>query len=491
MNRDFDRKIDADTIVAVATPWGEGAIGVVRLSGPDSLSIGKKLFRFIQKPQKIETHRMYLGDVLDSNGKAIDRALFVFMESPSSYTGEDVVELQCHGGPLLLESVVLGAVSAGARPAENGEFTRRAFMNGKLDLAQAEAVLDIITSVTERGLLVSAGQLFGGLSGEIEDMKEALVLLLADVEASIDFPDEETEIISREVVIKESERILKRIEELLSTYRRGRMLKEGASVVILGCPNVGKSSLMNRLLGADRAIVTAEPGTTRDTVWDFTRINGIPLKIVDTCGIREVLGEAEREGVRRAWEAVSGADIILLVIDVTSEIGNEEERMIYLIEGGGAVKEGVATLVVLNKVDLLDVNEPEGKEDMRINEMEDLPFPYLFTSALTGRGIDDLRSEIRRLLLDEAGGGGAASDRIIINNARHLEALLGARRSLTEILNGENIYGPGEGRIKRRFEPELLAVDIRGALTSLKEITGEVGAEDVLDAIFSRFCVGK
>ncbi len=491
MKIDFDRKIDADTIVAVATPRGEGGIGVVRLSGSDSLSIGKKLFRFLQKPQKIETHKMYLGDVLDSDGEAIDRSLFVFMESPRSYTGEDVVELQCHGGPLLLESVLMRGVSLGARPAENGEFTRRAFMNGKLDLAQAEAVLDIITSVTEGGLLVSANQLFGGLSGEIEEMKEALLSLLADVEASIDFPDEETEIISREAALEESGRILKKIEGLLSTYRRGRMLKEGASVVILGRPNVGKSSIMNRLLGADRAIVTAEPGTTRDIVWDFTTINGIPLKIVDTCGIREVLGEAEREGVRRAWEAVSGADIILLVIDVTSQIGGEERRMINFIRDGGSVRERVSTLVVLNKVDLLDVNETEGNKDLRINGVDDLPFPYLFTSALTGRGIDDLISEIGRLLLDEAGAGGPASDRIIINNARHLEALLGARRSLTEILDGENIGVSGEGGVERRLEPELLAVDLRGALMSLKEITGEVGAEDILDTIFSRFCIGK
>lgn len=481
MKRDIYQSDGAATIAAVATPRGEGGIGIIRLSGPNSLPIGKKLFRFHQDPQKIEPYKIYIGDVLNPEGDPIDRGLFVFMRSPNSYTGEDVVELQCHGGPLLLELVVLGAISSGAQPAQNGEFTRRAFMNGKLDLAQAEAVLDLISSITERGLIVSAGQLFGGLSVEIDKMAETLTSLLADVEASIDFPDDETEIISRQAVLEESRRIFKKADELLSTYRQGRILKDGANVVILGRPNVGKSSIMNRLLGKERAIVTAEPGTTRDTVWDYTSIDSVPVRLIDTCGIREVLGEAEREGVKRAWEAVSSADIILLVIDVTLGIGEEEKKIVDLIRGGEAVKGGAGVIIVFNKIDLLDKHHLENGE--RLSIKEDIPFSSLFTSALTGRGIDELKEEIGVLLLSEAGTIAGNFDKIIINNARHFEALLGVKRSMAEILREENP--------ENRFEPELLAVDIRGALTSLREITGEVGTDDILDDIFSRFCIGK
>ncbi len=484
MKRDLDQKSDIDTIVAVATPRGEGGIGIIRLSGPNSLFIGKKLFRFHHEPKKIVTHKMYLGDVINLEKNPVDRGLFLFMESPRSYTGEDVVELHCHGGPLLLESIILEAVSLGARPAENGQFTRRAFMNGKLDLAQAEAVLDVISSITEAGLQVSLGQLFGKLSGKIEAMKATLTSLLTDVEASIDFSDDDTERVSHDFVLTESRRILEKVDELLSTYRHGRILKEGANVVILGCPNVGKSSLMNRLLGSDRAIVTAEPGTTRDTVWDFTNIDGVAVKLVDTCGIREVLGEAEREGVRRAWEAVSTADIILLVIDVTTDNVDEERRLIDLLKKDTLAKSGVKTLLVLNKVDLVG----EARDSFHKG---DIPFLSIFTSALTGEGIDDLKREIGGLLLDNNGADGRTSEKVTINNARHFEALLGVKKSLTEILKSDNQTVLSGGNPENHFEPELLAVDIRGALTALKEITGEVGTDDILDAIFSRFCVGK
>ena len=485
MEKTLTHKSDIDTIVAVATPRGEGGIGIIRLSGPDSLTIGKRLFKFHQEPRKIETHKMYLGDVLNLEKDPIDRGLFLFMKSPRSYTGEDVVELHCHGGPLLLESIVLEAVSLGAKPAENGQFTRRAFMNGKLDLAQAEAVLDVISSITERGLQVSVGQLFGKLSGEIEAMKTTLTSLLTDVEASIDFPDDEMEIISHHAVLTESRRILEKVEELLSTYRQGRILREGANVVILGCPNVGKSSLINKLLGSDRAIVTAQPGTTRDTIWDFTNIDGVAVKLVDTCGIREVLEEAEQEGVRRAWEAVSTADIILLVIDVTSDNEDEERRLIDLLKKNELAKKGVETLVVFNKVDLI------GKKRDSFHKGDIPTYPSIFTSALTGEGIDDLKREIGSLLLDDSGADGKTSDRVTINNARHFEALLGVKKSLVEILKSDNQNVAMGENPKNHFEPELLAVDIRGALTALKEITGEVGTDDILDAIFSRFCVGK
>lgn len=337
-------------------------------------------------------------------------------------------------------------------------------MNGKLDLAQAEAVVDLISSMSRDGLMISAQQLQGRLSREIFEMRKSLVDLLAEVETSIDFPEEDLDTISNDEVVREVELIRNRITMLLSTYREGRIYREGANVVIIGRPNVGKSSLMNLLLEFERAIVTPEPGTTRDTVTDFTNIGGIPIKLVDTCGLAETSSSAEREGVKRALEAAGRADLIIMVVDVASGIEDEEMRIINEMGDVGMV-------VVFNKIDLL-------KEEADLFKPPKIDCPTAMTSALLNIGIDGLKEQIKEAVKY---GGVSVADEVIINNLRHYEAMKLASNYLDEVIKGG----------QKGVPPELIAVDIRGALSCLGEVTGEVTADDVLDVIFSRFCIGK
>lgn len=437
---------------------------MVRISGPDALTIGDGLFSFSNTPGEIDSHRMYYGRILDSSGDVIDRGLFVFMKGPGSFTGEDIVELHCHGGPLLMETILISAIALGAKTAGRGEFTRRAFMNGKIDLTRAEAVVDLISSVTRKGLSISAGHLEGRLHREIEEMKGSLVSLLAEVETSIDFSEEDLDLVSLDDLNSKLRHILSRTKALMDTYREGRIYREGASVVICGRPNVGKSSLLNLLLERDRAIVTPEPGTTRDIIWDFMNIDGVPIRLIDTCGIRDSDSPAEREGVIRARDAISNADLILLVVDLTLGMESEEYEVIEAPDDGTIV-------VVFNKVDLL----PYGEDSF---SPPPLSHDFVITSALTGSGIVGLKKKIRELTLKEAC---LFTDETIINNARHYEALGRAGKYLEEVMSG----------VKDSLSPELLAIDLRGAIGSLGEISGEVCPEDVLDVIFSRFCIGK
>ncbi|MBN2223229.1 MAG: tRNA uridine-5-carboxymethylaminomethyl(34) synthesis GTPase MnmE [Deltaproteobacteria bacterium] len=478
-----------ETIVAVATPPGEGGIGIVRLSGPRAVAIGKRIFAFTEEPKRIEPYRLYTGVVTvsddlpeggqDPRKKAdvpgavkterndptiTDRALFVLMRAPRSYTGQDVVELHCHGSPLLLASVVTAAVSMGARPAKRGEFTQRAFMNGKIDLVQAEAVADLIAAKTTDGLSVFSCHLMGGLSERLSDLRERLVSLLADVEASVDFSDQDIDPQPVESIVGDIEASFAFVKELLGSYRVGRVYREGARLVIAGRPNVGKSSLMNRLLGRPRAIVAPEPGTTTDTIEDVMDIGGIPVRIVDTCGLREAVGAVEREGVQRTRQALDTADATLLVAEATIGLDHQERAV---IEAAAAADRRV--VLVINKVDLV-ASETSAPPDLAV--------PTVFTSALVGTGIDTLKDVIGSLIV---GGASSGSGQDLITNARHYAALL----SVSQFLEQAH-----EGAIKH-VSPEFIALDIREALASLGEITGDVTTDEILEAIFSRFCVGK
>jgi tRNA modification GTPase len=478
-----------ETIVAVATPPGEGGIGIVRLSGPEALIYGRKLFSFVKEPARIESHRLYVGVVtLPDDGGGIgapprdkagsdrpagageedrvkaDRALFVLMRAPHSYTGEDVVELHCHGSPLLLDSIVTAALSLGARPADRGEFTRRAFMNGKIDLVQAESVADLISAKTTDGLSIFSRQLMGELSVRLSGLREALVCLLAEIEAAVDFSDQDIDPLDMGAVARELTASLASTERLIGSYRVGRTYREGARLVIAGRPNVGKSSLLNRLLGRPRAIVASEPGTTTDTIEDIMDLGGIPARIVDTCGLRETVGAVEREGVQRTRDALGTADVTLLVAEATVGIGKEERDVI-----NAAATAGRALLVVMNKVDLV-IGRPLRPADLSV--------PIVFTSALAGTGIDELKDVARSLI---AGGASRGREEGLITNARHHAALLSVSRSLVEASAGATNSLP----------PEFIALDIRRALSALGEITGEVTTDEVLDRVFSRFCIGK
>ena len=454
-----------DTIAAIATPPGEGSIGVVRLSGPYALEVASRVFvsSFGRDPRRFASHTIHHGHVVDpSTGAVIDEVVLVFMKGPRSYTGEDVVELQGHGGRVSLEAILNLTLRHGARPALAGEFTRRAFLNGRLDLAQAEAVLEVVRARTEAGLAAAVRQLRGGLSERVEGLRAELLSVVASLEASVDFPEEGFDF----PAVGELEKRIYRIEEgvgvLIQQAKDGRLLREGATVVIAGRPNVGKSSLLNALLGRERAIVSVVPGTTRDTVEEELEIRGFPIRLIDTAGLREEPQDPiEMEGLHRTREAVGRADLTIVVVD-----GSEPIAPLDLKAWSESPQ---PRIIVVNKSDL----EPAAPSTAYRDRFGVEP---LSTSALTRQGVEGLRSEIGRLL-----GGDAAGEAIMMVGPRHREALERAERQLERARRGL-----GEG-----ISVELAALDVRGALHALGEIVGETVTEEILDQIFRDFCIGK
>jgi tRNA modification GTPase len=468
-----------DTIAAIATPPGEGGIGIVRISGPDALPILERVFiparRGAWRP-----FRMRFGRLTDNNGATVDEALAVYMRAPHSFTAEDVAEISCHGGPLVLSRVLATALACGARQAEPGEFTMRAFLNGRLDLTQAEATLDVIKAKTGAALALAQAQLAGWLAGELRRVRELLLRPLAYVTALIDFPEDEVE---AQDIAAPLDAGLRALEQLLATADQGLVYRQGARVALVGRPNTGKSSLLNALLRADRAIVTPIPGTTRDTLEELANLCGIPVVLVDTAGIAETADPVERLGVARSRAALAAADVAVLVLDTSAPPTDEDAAIV-------ALSEGKPTVLVLNKIDLLAEDKQarrqadKERESVFLASMSSclLVSPSQFvavvmTSALTGAGIDDLANAIATLLL----GGAALGGERMITNPRHRDALRRAIASLRDAIAGHARGAP----------PDLLAVDLTVALTAIGEITGETVGEDLLAAIFSQFCIGK
>lgn len=456
-----------DTICAISTPIGEGGIGIVRISGKDAILIADKIFfpKINKKLSALPSHTIHYGEIMDDSKEKIDEALVSIMKAPNTYTKEDVVEINCHGGALPLKKVMELVVKNGARIAEPGEFTKRAFLNGRIDLSQAEAVIDIINSKTDDSLRLAVNQLSGILSKKVNAIREELISIIASVEASIDFVDEDIEFISRHEMGKRIKKAVDEIEALITTADEGRIYKEGIATAIIGRPNVGKSSLLNALLKEERAIVTPVPGTTRDVIEEWVNIKGMPLRILDTAGIRHTEDIVEIEGVKRSRAAIKSADLILLLIDGSVKL-NEEDKS--LIEEVGNKR----LIVLLNKSDLPPL--------VKKNDIEKaLPEKEIVSiSALTGEGIDRLRSVIHGLLFK---GRITAGERPIITNLRHKTALEKTKKALETL----------EGSLKNEMSEEFLAVDLRGALNALGEITGETATEDILNRIFEEFCVGK
>ena len=453
-----------DTIAAIATPYGESAIGIVRLSGPQTLEILKKVFK--TPLGKIKPRYAHYGWVLNNNGEPIDEAVAIYYKAPHSYTGEDMAELNLHGNPLILKEVLRRLLEEGARLAEPGEFTKRAFLNGKLDLTQAEAVAELISAKTDLARKLALNQLQGALSKEIKPLREELLLLLALVESSIEFEEEDIPTIEREELIGRLKRVLERIEKLLRTAKTGKAIRGGLKLAIVGKPNVGKSSLFNRLLGEDRAIVTDIAGTTRDYLEETVNIKGIPIRLIDTAGIREAADKVEKIGVERSLQKLKEADLILFVLDASAKEPKEEE-----IKLAQLVKEShKPLLVVLNKTD-------KG-ENFPVEKLNLKGFPLLKVSAKTGEGIKELKEKI----LETAGVQAAEGGNIYIS-LRHEELLKRAKGALE---NGLNYLQEGEF-----YSPEILMLDLREAADALGEIIGEVTTEDLLGKIFSTFCIGK
>ncbi len=451
-----------DTITAIATPLGEGGVGIVKISGPEAASILRRLFvPTVRAADGLEPRRLTFGHIRDpETGDVVDEVLAVTMPGPHSYTRQDVVEIQAHGGIVPLRRILGLTLAAGARLAEPGEMTLRAFINGRLDLAQAEAVLDVVQARTEAALRVATEQLGGKLSARVREVRAELVNVLAYLEASIDFVEDE---IPPQDVVTPLREIGAALEEILASADRGLIYRQGIRAAIVGRPNVGKSSLLNALLRGERAIVTPIPGTTRDTLEETVNVGGVPLVLVDTAGIRAETGdEVERIGVERSRAALERADLALLVVDGSQPLTDADWDIAALIGGKPA-------LVVANKCDLPQL---EVKADL-------LPsVPRLRVSALTNEGVEGLEEAIVELVF---GGAVTTADTPLVSNPRHQASL---KRALDHV-------GAAEGGHLGGLSPDLVAIDVREAVDALGEITGETVSEDLLEAIFSNFCIGK
>ncbi|GAA3751948.1 tRNA uridine-5-carboxymethylaminomethyl(34) synthesis GTPase MnmE [Terriglobus aquaticus] len=449
-----------ETIVAIATPAGRGGIAVVRLSGPEALPIALRLVRL---QRDAESHRVRFGHVLDADGQVLDDALLTYFAGPHSYTGEDVVEISTHGAPVVVQTVVQLSLRAGAQLAHAGEFTERAFLNGRLDLTQAEAVRDLIDSSTVAQARLAAEQLGGSLQREVRPVKDALVMLVAVMEAGIDFAEDDLETMPSAEVETRIAALLPPLESLLRSFAHGRLLREGLRLAIVGRPNAGKSSLFNRLLERDRAIVTPIAGTTRDVISDRGAIGGLPVELLDTAGLRETDDVIERIGVERSHEAMADADLLLHVMDA-SAVGSGEAA-----ELPGAVGEGAAVIRVWNKADLVAREERTAQAGA------------VWTSAVTGEGMEALRDEIlRRAGLRGTGEGGAASH-ATLTNTRQRDSIARSIEALQRAVDAARMQTPHE----------MVLLDLYEALGALDALTGQTTADDVLNQIFSTFCIGK
>ncbi len=457
-----------DTIAAISTPRGIGAIAVVRMSGNKAIDIAEKIFVPAKKEKRIQPGFAHFGNIVDpffnNSVKKIDQVVLTFFKTPHSYTGEDVIELSCHGGLFVVQEILDLLLRSGARLAEPGEFTLRAFLNGKLDLVQAESIIDLIYAQTQKSLQLSFSQLSGVLSERFHHLKNSLKEKLSLLEIELDFSEEDIEFAGRDDIVKEIEKILQETESLIESFKFGKILREGAHIVITGKPNVGKSSILNRLLQEDRAIVSDIPGTTRDTLEESLNIEGILFKISDTAGLREAQDFIEKEGVKRTERLIRQADIILHVLDVGDNSSNNDFQDL-------SIRDRQKEMLIFNKIDI--------KNDQVVNTLENkyTGRDILKISAKTGEGFDILKNElIARVLNDKE----LPLD-CLVSRVRHRDALIKIKEFL---INAKD-------SLHNQLSPEFIALDLRGALNAIGEITGEVTTDDILNDIFSKFCIGK
>lgn len=446
-----------DTIAAIATPTGLGALAIIRISGNKAISVTDAIFKGKKRIAETNSHTVHYGKILDNQNELIDDVLLSVFKAPNSYTGEDLIEISCHGNPLIAEKIIGQILKHDARIAEPGEFTKRAFLNNKIDLAQAEAVVDVICSRTDASLRGARNQLDGLLSKNVVVLRQSLLDTLSFLELELDFAEEEVEFVARGELTQKIISIIENIDNLLKTYSFGKVIRDGVNVAIVGKPNVGKSSLLNYLLKESRAIVSHIPGTTRDIIREEISIDGILFKLYDTAGIRFSEDIIEIEGVRRSNEAIVNSDIVLFVNDV--EQGISEDLYKELI----ALKTKDRIIKVVNKIDL-------GRGDNVVDAVE--------ISALTGQGIDNLIATMREIALIH---NNYSEKSVMVSNIRHYQCLKTAKNSLENSLSS----------IDQMLSGEFITVDLRIAADSLGEIIGEVTSEDVLNNIFSKFCIGK
>lgn len=455
-----------DTIAAISTPIGQGGIGIVRLSGIGAIETADRIFRSRTKLCKKESHTISYGVLINpETGEKIDEVLVSLMRAPKSYTKEDVVEINCHGGLVVTQKTLELCLQYGARLAEAGEFTKRAFLNGRIDLSQAEAVIDLIQAKTDLSCQAAANQLGGNLKQKVADLRQEILDMVASIEAAIDYPEHDIEEETYSSIFIGCKKVLDEIKTLLSSAQKGKILREGIEVVILGRPNVGKSSLLNKLLDEERAIVTSVAGTTRDTVEEYINIGGVPVKIVDTAGIRDTEDMVERIGVEKSKKYALEADLILLMLDASQPLEAEDKEILEFIQKKKA-------LILLNKTDL--------KQKITEKELE----PYLNKemilplSVLENRGLQALTEKLKELFFE---GELEISDQILIGNVRHKNALLNAENSLKQALT----------TIETRMPEDFISMDLQETMRFLGEISGDTVDEEIIDRIFTKFCLGK
>ncbi len=460
-----------DTIAALATPIGHGGVAIIRVSGPQAEAIVRQVFILSRPRETFVSHRFYLGQIIDPlTTIPLDQGLLVLMPAPRSYTGEHVAEIHCHGGVLLSRRILEAVLSQGARLALPGEFTQRAFLNNRLDLSQAEAVLDLIQAKSDRGLQIAWQQLSGRLSEACASFRERLISITAYIEAFLDFPEDDIPEKAQTELLEEMQKFADDIASLSATFRQGKVFREGIRTAIIGKPNVGKSSLLNLLSGTERAIVTPVPGTTRDVLEETVTINGIPLLVWDTAGIRHTVDEVERIGVERALEGLQTAEIVISMFDASQPLDEEDELIFSLIKKKD-------TIPILNKVDLPVIVQPQ---EIALHLNGNLPVVF---STKIATGMSELGERIEKLAFGNDSQQDSASpfSGAIVTQVRHRDALLKAEQGLRQ----------AHVSLQNGVPLDLVAVDLHVALDHIGEITGHVSSEDILDRIFRDFCIGK
>ncbi|RBP36689.1 tRNA uridine-5-carboxymethylaminomethyl(34) synthesis GTPase MnmE [Garciella nitratireducens] len=459
---------EGDTIAAISTAPGEAGIGIVRMSGSEAFEITQKIFQSSSGKSfsELRNRGIHHGFIIDpKTHEKMDEVLVSKMKAPHTYTTEDVVEVNCHGGMIAVRRILELLLRNGARLAEPGEFTKRAFLNGRMDLSQAEAVIDLIRAKTDKGMDIALEQLEGSLSHKVQEMRESIIHMLAHIEASIDYPEYDIEEVTYDTLLKDAKQIKEKIEKLLETSDTGKILREGLNTVIIGKPNVGKSSLLNALVKEGRAIVTDVPGTTRDIIEEYINIRGVPLKIIDTAGIRETEDVVEKIGVDKSRELIEKSDLILFLLDVSKELSKEDELLIDLVQNKKAI-------ILFNKIDL----DPK----VSIEKLKD-KFPkksIIEISALKGEGVERLQNEIVQMVY---GGRVSIEKDGLVSNVRHKNLLEKALNSITITID----------TIQQGLPLELISVDLKDCWDYLGQVTGDTVSEDIIDQIFSNFCIGK
>ncbi len=457
--------MEFDTIAAIATPLGEGGIAIIRVSGTDAIQAVDKVFKGRKRLSTVDSHTIHYGHLVDEKGDVLEEVMVSVMRAPRTFTREDVAEINCHGGIVSVNRVLDLILAQGVRLAEPGEFTKRAFLNGRIDLSQAEAVIDLIRAKTDRAMKVAVSQVQGKLSRLIEQLRHQLIQLMAHIEVTIDYPEHDVDEVTRTLLADKSRWVREEIEKLLRTAKQGKIIREGLATVIVGRPNVGKSSLLNSFLQEVKAIVTDIPGTTRDIIEEYVNVRGIPLRLVDTAGIRETEDVVERIGVEKSREMLAKADLTLLLLNYGEELTVEDRNLLQVVQNMNAI-------VIMNKTDL-----PQKIDVDAVREL--VPgLPLIMMSVKEEEGVERLEEAIARLFF---AGSIQSDDLTYVSNARHIQLLNEASRTIGEAIDA----------VEAGMPVDMVAFDIRRTWELLGEVVGDTVSEDLLDQIFSQFCLGK